>query len=81
VLATTECAELVAVEVCLQAQDSGREITMNMIERALQQFRAHQPACRCRVCEAAAMVSAADVYLVVSSWPRRPPRRRARATH
>jgi hypothetical protein len=74
---STECAELVAVEVCRQCQASGRrDITATMIERVLHQLQAHRPDCRCGLCEAAAKESADQVYRVVSSWQRSTSRRR-----
>jgi len=73
--------EAIAAEVVQQAECSHQLVTMSVINRVLEQLRAHRPTCRCGLCgEAAEKAKAAAVFRTASIWQRQVSATRARAT-
>ena len=64
-----EATEAIAVEVFRQCERSGQLVSMTVINRALNQLRAHRPTCKCRLCgETLAKARADRVYRVAARW-------------
>jgi len=64
-----EATEAIAVEVFRQRECSGQLVSMTVINRALNQLRAHRPTCKCRLCgEAVAKARADRMYRVAARW-------------
>ena len=64
-----EATEAIAVEVFRQRECSGQLVSMTVINRALNQLRAHRPTCKCRLCgETVAKARADRVYRVAARW-------------
>ena len=63
-----EAAELVAIDVFQGADKTGQRITLAIVERRVAELQAHAPACRCRLCEAAAKVRVGHVFKIASAW-------------
>jgi hypothetical protein len=77
---TAEATEAVAAEVFKQAECSGQLVSMSMINRAIEQLRAHRPTCRCGLCgETVAKAKADRVFVTASIWQRSVIATRARA--
>jgi hypothetical protein len=71
-----EATELIACDVF---RIGGRQITLGDVERYLWQLRGHVPDCGCDRCEAAAMVRADRVLMIVRAWQRQLAATRVRA--
>jgi hypothetical protein len=76
-----DAVEAIAVEVFRQCECSGQPVTMSVINRALNQLRAHRPACRCGLCgETVAKARPDRVFVTASIWQRSTAASRARMT-
>ena len=69
-----ESAELVAIDVYQRAEKIGQRITLAMVERRVAELLGHAPACRCRLCGAAAKVRVRDVHRIAVNCGRAPSR-------
>jgi hypothetical protein len=76
-----DAVEAIAVEIWRQCECSGQLVSMAVINRALNQLRAHRPTCKCGLCgETFAKAKADRVYRTASVWQRSVIATRARAT-
>jgi hypothetical protein len=57
-----------AIDVFQHAESLGEPITLNLVERRLDELRGHEPGCACGLCTAAAGVGAPSVLYVVRRW-------------
>jgi hypothetical protein len=63
-----------------QAESSGQLVSMNMINRVLEQLQGHRPSCKCGLCgEMVAKAKADRVFRTASVWQRSVLATRARA--
>ena len=62
-----EATELLALD---QFNTGARQITLGDVEHHLRQLRSHSPECRCGRCQAAAIVRADRVLMIVRAWQR-----------
>ena len=71
-----EATELIALDVF---NTGAHQVTLGDVERYLRQLRGHVPDCGCDRCEAAAMVRADGVLMIVRAWQRQLAATRVRA--
>ena len=64
----TRNEDRLAVEVFTRCQAAGRPVDLPAVEALLGELLAHQPGCRCGLCDAAARVRPARVLAVARSW-------------
>lgn len=57
-----------ALDVYRYAEGTGHRITLGLVERRLDELRAHEPACGCGLRMAAGKVRAGGVWWVVRGW-------------
>jgi hypothetical protein len=79
-LRAADAVGAIAVEVFSQCELSGQPVTMSVINRALEQSRAHRPSCKCGLCDETVAKARADrVFVTASIWQRSVTATRARA--
>lgn len=67
-VAASTAEDRLAVDVFTRAEHTGQPVTLGLVERRLEELRAHPAGCRCGLCDAAASVRPAGVLRVVLGW-------------
>ena len=57
-----------AIDVWRHAEAIGEPVTLGLVERRLDELRAHASGCACGLCTAAAVVRPSGVWYVVRGW-------------
>ena len=64
----TRTEDTLAIDVYRHAEAIGEPVTFGLVERRLDELRAHACGCACGLCAAAAAVRASGVWYVVRGW-------------
>lgn len=57
-----------ALDAYRHAEETRQQITLGLVERRLDELRAHEPSCECGLCTAAASVAAVSVWGLARGW-------------
>ena len=64
---STECAEIIALDIYRRAEESGEHITLGIVEARLAELAA-RPEGHCGLCVAARRTTPLKVYWCAASW-------------
>ncbi len=67
-MAISRNQDRLALDAFRYAEETGQQITLGMVERRLDELRAHPQGCECGLCTAAASVAAVSVWGLVRGW-------------